>query len=66
MKNQSAKDPLNFPIMLNNKIAALQGVVESADAQPTEQSFEMFQALSGRVDEQMNKLDQPSRRSCRR
>ena len=31
MKNQSGEDPLNFPIKLNNKIAALQGVVESAD-----------------------------------
>jgi hypothetical protein len=57
VKNQSGEDPLNFPIMLNNKIAAIQGVVESADAQPTEQDYEVFQALSGKLDDQLNKLD---------
>ena len=29
-KLRSGQDPLNFPIRLNNKIAALQGVVESS------------------------------------
>jgi hypothetical protein len=57
VKNQSFEDPLNFPIMLNNKIASLQGIVESADAPPTDQTYEMFKLLSGRLDEQMNKLD---------
>jgi hypothetical protein len=56
VKNQSNEDTLNFPIMLNNKLAALQGAVESADAEPTEQSVEVFQMLSGRVDEQLHKL----------
>src|SRR5207244_10125109 len=31
-KNQSSQDPLNFPIRLNNKLAALAGVVAGADA----------------------------------
>jgi hypothetical protein len=31
VKLQSSQDPLNFPIKLNNKIAALQGVIEKAD-----------------------------------
>jgi hypothetical protein len=57
VKNQSGQDPLNFPIMLNNKIAALQGVVESADAAPTEQSQEMYEMLAGRVNAQLLKLD---------
>jgi hypothetical protein len=57
VKNQSFEDPLNFPIMLNNKIASLQGIVESADAQPTDQTYEVFKLLAGRLDEQMNKLD---------
>src|SRR5438874_12674671 len=35
VKNQSSQDPLNYPIKLNNKIAAIQGLVESADSQPT-------------------------------
>ena len=57
VKNQSSQDPLNFPIKLNNKIAALQGVVESADEEPTDQSYEMFKSLSIRLDEHLQKLD---------
>jgi photosystem II stability/assembly factor-like uncharacterized protein len=54
---QSSQDPLNFPIMLNNKIAALQSIVESADVRPTEQTYSMFRTLSNRLDEQLGKLD---------
>jgi photosystem II stability/assembly factor-like uncharacterized protein len=57
VKNQSFEDPLNFPIMLNNKIASLQGIVESSDSQPTDQTYEVFKLLSGKLDEQMGKLD---------
>jgi hypothetical protein len=42
---------------LNNKIAALQGVIESADVQPTEQSYSMFRTLSNRLDEQLTALE---------
>jgi len=31
---------------LNNKIAALQGVIESADVRPTEQAYSVFRTLS--------------------
>jgi photosystem II stability/assembly factor-like uncharacterized protein len=48
-RNQSSQDPLNFPIKVNNKLAALQGVVESADARPTAQSYVVFEALSERL-----------------
>ena len=37
-RNRSNQDPLNYPIRLNNKLAALQGNVESGDARPTDQS----------------------------
>jgi hypothetical protein len=57
VKNQSGQDPLNYPIKLNNKIAALQGVVESADTQPTEQSYEVFRLLSDQLTAQLAKLD---------
>jgi hypothetical protein len=42
---------------LNNKIASLKGIVESADAQPTDQTYEMFKMLSERLDEQIRQLD---------
>ena len=38
VKNQAHEDPLNYPIRLNNRIAALLGVVEGTDAAPTRQS----------------------------
>src|SRR5262249_31127416 len=52
-----SQDPLNFPIKLNNKIAALQGVVESADTRPTEQTYSVFRTLSSSLDDQLQKLD---------
>jgi len=57
VKNQSSEDPLNYPIKLNNKVAAVQGVVESGDSAPTSQSIEVFTALSGQVDHQLTALD---------
>jgi photosystem II stability/assembly factor-like uncharacterized protein len=57
VKLQSSQDPLNFPIKLNNKIAALQGIIESADVRPTEQTYSVFRTLSNRLDEQLTKLD---------
>jgi photosystem II stability/assembly factor-like uncharacterized protein len=56
VRNQSSQDPLNFPIKLNNKIAALQGVVD-ADARPTAQSYAVFKDLSGKLDRQLAQLD---------
>jgi photosystem II stability/assembly factor-like uncharacterized protein len=58
VKNRSSQDPLNYPIKLNNKIAALAGVVESSDNKPTDQSYTVFKELSGRLDAQLEKLNQ--------
>jgi photosystem II stability/assembly factor-like uncharacterized protein len=57
VKLQSSQDPLNFPIKLNNKIAALQGVIESADVKPTEQAYSVFRTLSNSLDEHVGRLD---------
>jgi hypothetical protein len=48
---------LNYPIKLNNKLAALLDVVESADARPTAQSYDVFKDLSARLDAQVARLD---------
>jgi photosystem II stability/assembly factor-like uncharacterized protein len=56
-RNRSSQDPLNYPIKLNNKLAALQGVVEGGDGRPTEQSYTVFKELSGRLDAELAKLD---------
>jgi hypothetical protein len=55
-KNQSNQDPLNFPIRLNNKLASLQGVVGSANAAPTEQSYAVYDDLSKKIDAELQTL----------
>ncbi|MEA3066774.1 MAG: hypothetical protein QOK41_181 [Sphingomonadales bacterium] len=58
VRNQSRQDPLNYPIMLNNKLAALAGVVESAEAAPTQQDFAVFADLSQQLDRELAALRQ--------
>ncbi|HSE16201.1 MAG TPA: hypothetical protein VLB46_04065, partial [Pyrinomonadaceae bacterium] len=57
-KNQSNQDPLNFPIRLNNKLAALGGVVGSAEAAPTAQSYAVYDEVVAQIDAQLQKLAQ--------
>ena len=57
-KNQSSQDPLNFPIKLNNKLAALGSIVGSADAEPTEQSYQLYDELAAKIDSQLQRLNQ--------
>ena len=47
VRNRSGQDPLNYPIKLNNKLASLMGTVERGEAAPTEQSYQVFESLSG-------------------
>ena len=56
VQNQSSQDPLNYPIKLNNKIAALQNLVEGAEGRPTDQSFEVFEALSGQLETELEQM----------
>ncbi len=55
-KNQSSQDPLNFPIRLNNKLAALGGVVGSAESAPTAQSYAVYDELVTQIDAELQKL----------
>jgi len=55
-KSKSRQDPLNYPIKLDNKIAALVRVVASADASPTDQSYDLFKEFSAKADDQIEKL----------
>ncbi|MDH3270380.1 MAG: glycosyl hydrolase [Gemmatimonadota bacterium] len=57
VQNQSNQDPLNFPIKLNNKIAALQNAVEGAESRPTDQSYEVYDVLSSRLDEELEQME---------
>ena len=55
-KNRSGQDPLNYPIRLNNKIAALAGVAGSAEARPTDQTVTVFKDLSAQLDVQLQRM----------
>lgn len=55
-RNRSRQDPLNFPIRLNNKIAALTGVVGNGSARPTEQAYGVFEELSAQLQVQLDRL----------
>jgi len=52
-KIKSSQDALNFPIKLNNKLAALSSSVDSADYAPTNQAYVVYDDLSGKIDAQL-------------
>jgi len=58
VKNRSSQDPLNYPIRVNNKLAALAGVVGEADAGPTDQCYTIYDELAAEADAQLAKLRQ--------
>jgi hypothetical protein len=53
---QSSQDPLNYPIRLNNKLAALLNQVESVPGRPTQQAYQVFEQLRGQLDVQLEAL----------
>ena len=57
-KNQSSQDPLNYPIRLNNKLAALAGSIAGPDSQPTDQHFAVYEELVKRIDAELAGLRQ--------
>jgi hypothetical protein len=54
-KNQSGQDPLNYPIRLNNKLAAVGGVTRG-NYPPTDQAYEVRDELVRQIDEWLTKL----------
>ncbi len=55
-KAKTRQDTLNHPAKLNGKLAGLAGVVASAQAAPTRQSYEVLDDLSRRIDAQLQRL----------
>ncbi len=56
IQNESRQDPLNFPIKLNNKLAALMNMVQRGDYTPTDQSKVAFEHLSELLQIEMIRL----------
>ncbi len=57
VRNRSGQDPLNFPIKLNNKMAALGGSIERGDGKPTAASYTVFKELSDQLAVEKTALD---------
>lgn len=55
-RNRSGQDPLNFPIKLNNRLAALKESVEGGDSRPTAAAYVVFRELSANLDTQLAAL----------
>jgi hypothetical protein len=55
-KMRSGQDPLNYPIRVNNKIAALLGVVLQGQFAPTDQAKDVFDRLSKELQVQLDAL----------
>jgi photosystem II stability/assembly factor-like uncharacterized protein len=53
---KASKDPLHFPLKLNNQLAALASNVASADAAPTKSEREVFEVLSAKADKELARL----------
>jgi hypothetical protein len=55
---QAPLDMIHYPTRLNAKLAALSSVVNSADAAPTQQVYEVFTDLSARIEAQLARWQQ--------
>lgn len=57
-KNQSRQDPLNFPIRLNNKLAAVKGTVQQGEFRPTDQQIGVKEELTEKIEIELEKLQE--------
>ncbi|MGQ0650256.1 MAG: WD40/YVTN/BNR-like repeat-containing protein [Gemmatimonadaceae bacterium] len=57
VRNRSPRDALNYPVKLNNKLAALQRSLETGDMRPSAGVMQVLTELSGELDAQLQKLD---------
>ncbi|MFY9530606.1 MAG: hypothetical protein WBC04_05355 [Candidatus Acidiferrales bacterium] len=57
-KASASEDMLNYPTKLNSKLGYLQNAVDSADAAPTQQDYELAKILEGQVNEQITKWNE--------
>jgi len=56
VRNRSNQDPLNFPIKLNNRLAALDRSIETGDGKPTAGAYKVFEELSKELAVQKGRL----------
>jgi photosystem II stability/assembly factor-like uncharacterized protein len=52
-RNKSGEDPLNYPVRVNNQLAALIGFVSNGERRPPAQAYEVFNTLSPKLDREL-------------
>ena len=57
-KLKANQDILNYPIMLNDKLAGVYNIVNGGTTKPTKQCIEVFEQLNLKADHQLNLLKQ--------
>ncbi len=55
-RSKSGEDPLNYPVMLNDRLAGLMGFVLSGQMRPPQQSRDVYAGLTKALDVQLNAL----------
>ncbi|HCG29039.1 MAG TPA: hypothetical protein DEU95_04690, partial [Chloroflexi bacterium] len=59
---KAGQDTLNFPVMLNAKLAALTNSINASDGKPTAQSRDLYADLARRTDALLAQLDETLKR----
>jgi photosystem II stability/assembly factor-like uncharacterized protein len=54
-KNKSGEDPLNFPVRINNQMAALLGFVSSGERRPPKQAYDVYAALDPKLQTELTR-----------
>jgi photosystem II stability/assembly factor-like uncharacterized protein len=57
IENRAVEDPLNFPIRLNNRLAALRRSLETGNARPTDAQERVYRELKQELDGHIARLD---------
>ncbi|MCE2755851.1 MAG: hypothetical protein LW818_07680, partial [Ignavibacteriae bacterium] len=53
-KAKAGQDLLNHPMKLNNKLSALTSTIASADAKPTEQTYEAVKKITALIQKELD------------
>jgi hypothetical protein len=58
VRYKGARDRLDLPVKLNATLAELTSVVAAADFAPPQQTYDVFREISGKIDLQLQRLDE--------
>jgi len=56
-KNKSGQDPLNYPIRLNNKLAAVKSEASYGDYRPTDQAIAVANEMTAMINAELDKWE---------